>query len=169
VVLVSIPVFVSNNLRTHFSLHNKKQPQAKNKQTMVATSASIPPTHEAISPIGNRRQLLVRVGSWMKYSWRRSQQSLNSNDDDDFLHAKQRTNTNDNNNNNSNSNNFCCNEDNDDENDNSMEDIKIPKHVQFDEDLLVTEIPTTEEPLSKEEEKEIWFQVRITNCTTNCK
>mmetsp|Transcript_7719 Transcript_7719/g.13606 ORF Transcript_7719/g.13606 Transcript_7719/m.13606 type:complete len:243 (+) Transcript_7719:300-1028(+) len=102
---------------------------------MVALSSSSS-GEDGIRPVVNRRQLLVKVGSWVKYSWRKSKESLLSLDDDN------------------------------EDRPTSPTPAKIPKTVKFEDDeALVTEIPTSNGDndywcgaLSEEEIKLIWYQ-----------
>lgn len=114
---------------------------------------------------GNRRDLLVRVGSWVKYSWRRSRESLTDNDDDDdddFGKRRRHRRHQADDDGDCDANIF---EDDEDENDCNR---RTKKHAHFntlegEDEVMVTVIPCREEDciVSEDEMKERWFQVRV--------
>jgi hypothetical protein len=133
--------------------------------------------------VGNRRDLLVRVGSWMKHSWRRSRESLmdiNEGDDDDdrcvekLRQQRQRQQHEDDDDDDADDDDVC--------NDDECCRPAPCKHVHFnisqnvgqedddegddddeedEEELVVTIIPTSDEDsmISEDQMKQRWFQV----------
>lgn len=113
---------------------------------LVGCGPALTMTSGATSNNNNRRQLLVRVGSWMKNSWRnrssRSMASMSSATSIGDLKSVQNR-----------------------SDDFDEDDMKPSKNVQFeDDDFLVTVIPSCDEDSSldwNEDMEERWFQVRF--------
>lgn len=102
----------------------------------------------------NRRELLVRAGSWMKFSWRRSRESLTDTDDYGSKRRHRR---------------HSIDDDDEDDDDDDENDLccSVKKNVHFNteegnEELVITLMPIADEDsiIYEDDIKIRWFQVR---------